>query len=313
MPIEPPKTLFDPDLAKASLRPVLEIALPLLREVLGYGLALFARCSIRPEGDDENLVILLTYRHFLEMLDSINIQLAESAPSPAALQLRAMFEALLTVKYITQDRTKTRSRALAYLFLVERSRKHFYLTQQVGTKEYETFLQAIATDPYSKQWIPVNAFDLAGRIQEIDELLTRPDFAEIAQEYDKTRKASGRKPHWYSLYDGPRNIQQLAAFLGCAAWYQLLYKELSERGHSTDVIDRILTHDTNGPAARALRDPSEFNWALDFAISFALDASRIIIRYYRPDEEPGFDRWVKSEVMPSWKRIPKIEVRGHQD
>src|ERR1700693_2332440 len=92
-----PKKFFDPALKKTQLRPVLDIAIPLLSEVLAYGLALFARCSIRPEGDDDNLVILLNYRHLLELLDSVNIQLAECAPSPAALQLRAMFEALLTI------------------------------------------------------------------------------------------------------------------------------------------------------------------------------------------------------------------------
>jgi len=81
------KDCFDPDLAKAQVKRVLDIAVPLLTEVVAHGLALFARCSIRPEGYDENLAILLVYRHILEMLDSVNIQVTECAPTPAALQL----------------------------------------------------------------------------------------------------------------------------------------------------------------------------------------------------------------------------------
>jgi hypothetical protein len=97
MPTKAPSTLFDPDLARAQVRPLTEKASPLLREILNYGLALFARCSYRPEGDDENLVILLTHRHLLETLDAVNVLVDESAPSPAGLLLRAMFEALLTM------------------------------------------------------------------------------------------------------------------------------------------------------------------------------------------------------------------------
>jgi hypothetical protein len=108
MPTRPPETLFSPNYYKVQVRPLLDIALPVLEEVLAYGLALFGRCSTRPEGGDENLVILLTYQHLLEMFDSITIQLAECAPAPAGLQLRAMFEALLTIEYLTQDRSRTK-------------------------------------------------------------------------------------------------------------------------------------------------------------------------------------------------------------
>jgi hypothetical protein len=123
-----PRTLFDPDLAKAQIREVLDLAMPSLNEVLNHGLALFARSSNRPEGEDENLVILLVYRHLLEMLDGVIILIAESAPAPAALQLRAMFEALLTIEFLTQDKRKTKSRALAYLYQVEIHRKRYYLS-----------------------------------------------------------------------------------------------------------------------------------------------------------------------------------------
>jgi hypothetical protein len=295
------------------LRPVIDIAVPLLSEVLAYGLALFARCSIRPEGDDENLVILFNYRHLLELLDSINIQLAESAPSPAALQLRAMFEALLTIEYVTQDQAKTRSRALAYLYQVELGRRRFYLSQDANTPEGKAFRDAIANDPYASQLKPLDRPDLAERVNEIDALLDRADFREIVEEYRRTRKILGRKPNWYSLYGGPENIRELADLLKRGASYEILYKEWSERGHSVDVIDRILTHNAFGPAARSLRDPTEFNSTASFAILFAIDAARFLIRHYRPDEEPMFNKWITAEIMPNWKKIPNIVVKGDKD
>jgi hypothetical protein len=241
MSSKPPAALFNPDLAKAQLRPALDIAIPLLREVLCYGLALFARCSYRPEGEDENLVILLTYLHLLEMLDAVTILVAASAPAPAALQLRTMFEALLTIEYITQEKGKTRPRALAYLYKVEIQRKRFYLSQDPNMADGKAFRTFIADDPYSSKWKPAGSpDDRAERVKEIDALLDTPEFKEIAEEYKRTKKKG--TPHWYSFYNGPKNIAELAQLLKRGAHYAILYREWSERIHSADVIDRILTH-----------------------------------------------------------------------
>ena len=310
MPTIAPRAVYDPDDSKAQLKPFTDIAVPLLKEVLNYGLALFARCCIRPEGGDENLAILFTYRHLLEMLDSVLIQIAECSPAPAALQLRAMFEALLTLEYIISDKSKTRQRALAYLYQVERQRKAFYLTLDPSTPQAKALLEYISSDPYSNDFKPVQVPDLAERLQEIEDLVGTPDFQVIANEYRRTRKTLKRKPHWYSLYDGPKSIKDLAQLLKRGASYAFLYRGWSERTHSVDAIDRILTHDSAGPSARPLRDASELNSTIDFAIKFSIDAARWLIRYYRPDEEPAFAKWIATEVMPNWKRIPNIIVQG---
>jgi hypothetical protein len=223
-----------------------------------------------------------------------------------------MFEALLAIEYVTQDKAKTRSRALAYLYQVELGRRRFYLSQDANTPEGKAFRESIANDPYASQWKPLDKPDLGKRVNEIDALLDRADFKEIAEEYRRTKKAHGRN-HWYSLYGGPRNIRELADLLKRGAWYAILYKELSERGHSVDTIDRILTHNASGPAARSLRDPTEFNSTVSFAISFAVEAARFLIGYYRPDEEPMFAKWITTEIMPNWKKIPNTVVKGDND
>ena len=102
----------------------------------------------------------------------------------------------------------------------------------------------------------------------------------------------------------------LARLLKRGASYAILYKEWSERMHSVDAIDRILTHDSSEPSARPLRDATELNSTVDFAITFATAATRCLIRHYRPEEEPAFAKWVANVIMPNWKRIPKIVVKG---
>lgn len=310
MPTKAPSTLFDPDLAKAQIRPLIEKASPLLSEVLHYGLALFTRCSYRPEGDKENLVILLTYRHFLETLDAVNILVEERSPSPAGLLLRAMFEALLTIEYVTQDKSKARSRALAFLYQVELQRRRFYLQQDPSTSEGKELRSFISDDPYYNDWKPIDVPDLAGRLKEIQEMLDTPDLTKIAAEYAETKKKRrGGRPTWHSLFGGPRTVRDLAKLLKRAAAYELLYKEWSERTHSVDVIDRSLIPAISGPTARGLRDATELNSTIDFAITFAIDTARCLICYYRPAEEKAFSKWLLQQIMPQWKNLPKVVVK----
>ena len=109
MPTEPFKQLLDPEFSKASAKPQIEAACAVLDEVRNYGHWLLARSSVRPEGGDENAVILSLYYHLLEMVDAIRIQVAEAAPVPARLQLRAAFEGLLGL-VVCSKRTRCEGR-----------------------------------------------------------------------------------------------------------------------------------------------------------------------------------------------------------
>ena len=93
MPTDPFKQLFDLELSKAAAKERIEAAVTLLEEIRNYGHMLFARCAYRPEGGDENIAILFLYYHLLEMLDAVGVLIAESAPVPAELQVRAMLKA----------------------------------------------------------------------------------------------------------------------------------------------------------------------------------------------------------------------------
>ena len=312
MATKAPETLYSPDSIKAQLKPVLDVANPLLKELLQYGLSIFARCA-NLGGGDENLPVLFVYRHLLEMLDSVAIQIAECAPTPAALQLRAMFEALLTIEYMVQDKSKTRERAMAYLYKVELKRRRFYLSQDPGTPEGASLQKFIAGDPYSKEWKGQNPAKIAERIAEIDKMLQIPELQAVAAEYRTMRKKT-RDPQWYSLFGGPANIAELAEILKRGASYRILYGEWSERTHSADAIDRILTHDASGRVyARSLRDVSELNAAIDFAVTFSLEASRLVARHYFPAEETDFAKWYAKEISPAWKKIPKVVISTSSD
>jgi hypothetical protein len=77
MPTKSPPGLLDHDLAKAQVREWIGLTIPLLQEVVNYSLAAFTRCLKTDEGNDSFVAPLLPYLHLLEMIDGVQILLAE--------------------------------------------------------------------------------------------------------------------------------------------------------------------------------------------------------------------------------------------
>lgn len=301
-----PESLYSPDYTKKQLEAVLKVILPMMEEILRRGLLLFDRYAQREGSNDDDLVICFVFRHILDLFDAVNILTAECAPAMAALQLRAMMESLMSLEYLTEVKSKTPERALAYRFVVEMSRREFYLQQDPNTEEGKNLRRYIDGSPYAMEWKPIDPGSIAGHLKQLDEILNRQEYKFMAKALKKAEKR-GRNPNWYSVHGGPRNVRELAQYLKHADWYAFLYTEWSERGHGRDVIDRVLTHGTQGAAARSLRDVTEFNSTLDFAIVFAMDAMRAVIKYYNPSDDAEQSAWYAKNVAPV--KVPNIEVK----
>jgi hypothetical protein len=266
MPTQLPRGMYEPESVKKQLEPVLKIVRPLLEEILKRGPSLFAKYTSLEGGGDDDLVILFLYRHLLELFDSVKIQLLECSPAAAGLQLRGIFESLLGLEYLTEDKTKTPERALAYRYQVERHRRRFYLSQDPETpegKEMRELWLAVKIRPISRYGI-WNC--CAGGCARSMKFLRVMNIRLLLRTTSERRKRFNIQI-WYSLHNGPATIGKLAKHLKHADWYRQLYGELAERSHGGDAIDRILDHDESGkPQARPMRDLSEFSSTLDLSI-----------------------------------------------
>jgi len=302
-----PETLYSPNYTKKQLEPVLKQVLPMLEEILKRGLFLFDRYVQRPGGNDDDLVIMFVFRHILDLFDSVKILVGECAPAMAALQLRAIMEALLSLEYLTEIKSKTPERALAYRFVVEMNRKQFYLQQDPNSEEGKDLRRYIENSFYAEEWRPIDPERTVEHLRGLYQILGRQEYVFMAKAFQKAEKRT-RNPNWYTVHGGPRNIRELAQYLKHADWYAFLYTEWSERGHGRDVIDRVLSHGPAGAAARSLRDASEFSSTVNFAIVFAAEAMRALIRYYNPADEVEQSAWYVKEVASV--DIPRIEIKS---
>ena len=184
MPTEPLQRLLDRDLQRVGAHPLIQVACPLLREIVNYGTNVFGRCEANTQHarvenipGEGHLAILLLYLHIVEMIDAIEVMLAQSVAVPSLLQLRSTFEAFLQLEWILKD--DTLRRVYAYLVYDIRNRLKIYQSSDSSSEEGKRYKAMITKDKWASSMPFPQVPDLDARIQNLEALLTEPHFAAI--------------------------------------------------------------------------------------------------------------------------------------
>jgi len=304
----PVSDLLDRDLSKAATSEARTLIAPLLQDLINYGSAALARCSIRPEGGEENLVILLAYRHLLEMTDGVEILVAEAAAPPAALQLRSAFEGLLSLEYMTKEDAERRG--LAYLATCFVRLRSLYGKLDPSTADGRELHDHAVGECHPEIAVRLSGIDsLAVSRADVEARLALPGWKEAHDEFQATKKRLGRRPEWYALYGGPTNLRNLAGHLKRRVEYELLYSTWSQTVHAVDLIAQVRKIDQRRAMMRRLRYPADLVTVADFAMNFLLDGTKRLLEYYRPAEIMQWSKWQIENVFP---RRQEINARfGH--
>lgn len=291
------KKLLDRDFSRVAVKPIVEIASPLLRELVNHALMAFRRCEVEAAakgGENEDVAALLLYRHIIEMADGIEVLIAESCGTAAIPVLRSEFEASLALSYLLEQDAAYVQRALSWLVSNMHAAIKARRVLEPGTqpgKEYGQLYEKEFGRAFSAQ--PTTA--IAAEIQSIEMGLQNVQFAPIEAEFQRTRKALGRVPEWFALFDGPKNRAELAERLGRGAEYRLLYSDWSTLGHAND-MHRYLSTLGGKPAFDAVRRPDELQQIALLAVLLLARATRGMINKFRRGE--NLETWYLRDVKP---------------
>lgn len=96
--------------------------------------------------------------------------------------------------------------------LIEDSKKVSSYNQEVYIKHLNSFLQ--------KDWVKSVNKEFK-RVKRKNQLENKP------------------APNWYSLYNGPKNLRELAREVELEAFYQILYSNLSRHHHASNSLSKI--------------------------------------------------------------------------
>jgi len=307
MPTAEFKKLLDREFSKAMARPIAELATPLLQELVNSGLMVFRRCekeASRTGKENEDLAAMVLYRHVIEMVDAVEVLVANSCGTAAIPVLRSAFEGTLGLLYLLSDDAIYVNRALSWLV----ANIHVAIkTRQVlepGSEKGKEYAQLYAKE-FDRVIPRVPNAAIAAEIQQLEELLQTPQFSPITEEYQRTKITLKRDPDWFSLYGGPKNRAELATSLGMGAMYRLLYGDWSTLAHGNDLY-RYLANESGRPAYDGVRRPNELRSISQLSASLLLMASRSMIQKFREGE--NLEPWYTREVKPLLDKLSALKV-----
>jgi hypothetical protein len=305
MPTKPFEPLLYRDLRKVEAKKVIEIASPLLQELVNHATNAFQRCQVETAKGvaDEHLPVLSSYYHTIEMADGIEVLISQSCTIPAILLLRSSFEAILTIDYILEK--DYRKRAFAWLVCYVRDRLHKYKMLDISTQEGKEFQIVFNNDLVREQIELPPLPKLGNNIRNLESLLEKPDYQFADIEYKRMKKIIHGKPNWYSLYDGPRSFQKLAAHLKRGAIYEMLYRHWASISHASDLSHFLAKKNNGTPALNPIRNHEELIMVTGLACTFILEATRLALSKFRPGEMNSLRRWYITEVSKPYLLFQK--------
>ena len=308
MPTKPLETILYRELSIIDGKEVIDISCAVLQELVNYSTKVFARCATSTSDEEENIPVPLLYLHMVEMTDGIEVLLSKCCAVPAKPLLRSSFEALLSIEYILAE--KYALRALSWLAFFMRKRLALYKSYDSSTTEGKDLHRLLSADKIAGDVELEYPPEFDDFILNYEERLASPKFEPVRDEIERYRQENNSRPkQWYQLSGppppqrAPWNLQQLAKHLERGGMYEVLYREWSSIQHAVAPSRFIATTDKETQAIRALRDPSQVATVADFAVTFMVNATRLVLQKFRPGEESSFSKWYVQEVRGFHQRL----------
>lgn len=300
MPTDPLPGAIERDIAKVEAEELINLACPLLRELVNDGTNVLQRCNVMTAGGDMdvNVAALVLFRHILEVTDGTEVLLAQSCVTAAIPVVRSSFEAALQIEFILSgDETQYRQRALSWMVGHIHERLKVYEMVDPSTqrgREFERNMLKRYPDLPAK--VATVSAAAAREATKLTSLLGKAHLQPVEAEYQQRRPKN-----WYGLFGGPGNLADLATAVNRRAEYDVLYRQFSRTAHGADLLRYIARSGSGKAEIRPLRASDGFATLASIAASCVLRSKRMLLGQFRPEE--NYSLWYVREVRDRYNRL----------
>jgi hypothetical protein len=303
MPTEPINSILPP--IDPRISSALQRFYSLIDETTYFGTHVMAWHMQAALGGDEVAPVTLSLRHILELSGAISSCMKNSNIDPCKILLRSTLESFLGIAYILKDDSIRRGHAFLTVESYQRLKRDRLLDG--STPEGREFNEAIGSDtlvPNFSHGIPAETIKKS--IHNIEDFLDTSDAKDALNELRKLKKKGIKNPNWYTLYNGPYNLERLATLLGYQLLYIICYKYWSRTVHGTDIVQGKLHLTPSGrPGILQLRNPDEAQTITQILITILLTSYRLLIDKYCPEKKVEFANWYKIEIKNNYEELAK--------
>lgn len=246
--------------------------------------------DLNRDGSDEDLPSVLFLRNFLENIDAISVLIKYSSIEPCKILLRTALENVFYLEYILQKDSK--NRALAFIVWNTINNNKLLIQADSTSLEYKELLKKYQNDNLLKNAKPPIIEHTSELIKLGEKIFLLPKFLPIKEEYDNTKRLLRKKPAWYSLFDGPRTIEELANRVQLSALYEVLYRNWSGSIHGTNIIQgKFITGANQKHEIIQLRHPKDAQSITLYCCNLCLMVFKNYLTVRNPERLPAFLEW----------------------
>jgi len=267
MPIEPNED-FIPRNIPPEIQGILNQYSSVLEELVNLASNVAVWCNEEIQ-DEKFTPVHLSFRHIFELIDAISALVKYSCIDPCKILLRSVFESVLSIKYILEEDTEKRLKAFMTCLWhqeINNLRKinpdDDMHNQFLAKKRRDKFMRDVPLPEIPKEEVIEN-------IEKLKDLLNSPEYIESETEYKRLKRASRRKPKWYSMHEGPADIERLADHFELPLEYEFRYREWSGLIHGFDIIRTNIVIDDQG-----IGRISQIR-----SLEYAFDVTKIAVQY----------------------------------
>jgi len=312
MPIEPNED-FIPRNIPPEIQKILNQYSSVLEELVNYASVAAIWCT--EEVQDEKLTPLhFSFRHIFELIDAISVLVKYSCIVPCNILLRSVLECALSIKYILEEDTEKRLKAFMTCTwhqdinnLRKMNPDDEMHDQFLAKKQRDKFMRDVALPEIPTEEVIEN-------IEKLKDLLNSPEYIESENEYKRLKRASGRKPRWYSMHEGLASIEKLADHFELPLEYEFRYREWSGLIHGFDIIRPNIVIDDQGIGRISqIRSPEYAFDVTKIAVQYGLEIIIPFVEYCAPKKVQKVKVLYSKEIEPLVSSIllkNRIKVRN---
>lgn len=251
----------------------------LLEDVRNFGTIVIRTVFIDDKGINEYVRLVCTcfLRQIVEDIDAISIQINQSSSDPCYLNVRRLFENYIYLKFILKEKSEERAKAY-YVNHLLKKRRHAE-EEDSSTLSGKELRAKIVKDEMAKN-MSLSTQDCKSTVSNIDGILQKPQYQSIKSDFDK-RKKEKKKSKWYSLFDGPENLECLSNSIGCSGQYYL-YRYYSRYTHSENELDNIDSQGSGLAGLVQVRNPENAQQIVQMVLNYVLLSFQIVLKTLRP-------------------------------
>ena len=292
---------FIPRTVPLDVQKILDCFSSWLEEIVNFGSNILSWDIEEARGEEEILPPILFLRNFLEYTDACSILVKQSSIEPCNSMLRTLLENFLSLEFLLQE--KKYERSLCFIVWNAFENRQIFLSMDRNSVSYKRIEDAFKKDKIFHNLKPFALPDIELRIKNNERLLEYDKYKSTVNEFIRTKKNSNKNPNWYSLYHGPRNIEQLADRLGFNAYYEILYRGLSSSTHGTAIIQGKVTRNIDYSVdIHQIRLPTGAQTMTALCFNLSTYLFKTYIHKRLPNKISDFDNWIKS-IHPIFKAL----------